>query len=63
MKNLKRHFYTIANCKITAAVLVAKRHYEIRFSFFSYPESAKKKKRLYGKLNIIFFIISKFCNG
>ena len=43
MKNLKRHFYTMANCKLTAAVLVAKRHYEIRFSFFSYPESAKKR--------------------
>ena len=43
MKNLKRHFYTMANCKLTAAVLVAKRYYEIRFSFFSYAESAKKR--------------------
>ena len=43
MKNLKRHFYTMANCKLTAAVPLAKRYHEIRFSFFSYPESAKKR--------------------
>ena len=46
MKNLKRHFYTMANCKLTAAVLVAKRHYEIKIFIFQLPGISQKKKRL-----------------